>query len=327
MKNIKETTVTVIGLGYVGLPTLILCAQKGFHVIGVDIDDRKIKSLEKGEIPIKEYRVLEKDLKKFHKNINFTKNTVEAVRNSDIIIVAVPTPVDEEKKPNLNYLTSAVKEIAKGLKSGSLVIIESTVPPGTCESVVKPILETFGLRAGEDFYLAHCPHRLDPGNKKYTLKNIPRVLGALSERGLRKALAFYKMLLETEIYPMHSIKEAEAVKVLENAFRDINIAFVNEVAKLFDQLGIDLREVIKGASTKPFGFLPHWPGIGVGGECIGVASYFLLDLARKKNIDLELVKVARKVNESMPYYTLFKLFLAFNRIKTVSYTHLTLPTN
>ena len=276
------TNVCIIGLGYVGLPLAQLCKQKGHVVSGFDIDAGKVSKL----------------------NSEFNASTDPAiVKDSEVVLVCVPTPVNEDKTPNLDALVTAVGDVSENLQKGQLVIIESTIFPGTTEEIVKPLLEESGLKAGSDFFLAHCPERIDPGNQEWTVENIPRVLGAFTAEGAVKAREFYKSILEAPISVLSSLKSAEAVKVVENTFRDINIAYVNELAKGFDNAVIDLVEVIKGASTKPFGFMPHYPGCGVGGHCIPVDPYYLIDKAKQEGFKHTFLKLAREINESMPSYT------------------------
>jgi len=279
--------VCVVGLGYVGLPLAKLCAEKGHDVHGLDIDLAKVEKITS-------------DVAELQGKVS---NDPSAIKNSEIVIVCVPTPVNKDKTPNLEPLKGAVKTVSENLQSNQLVVIESTIFPGTTEELVKPILEAGGLKAGSDFYLAHCPERIDPGNKEWTLENIPRVLGAFSEAGVQKAKEFYESILEAPVAVLSSLKSAEAVKVVENTFRDINIAYVNELAKSFDKLGIDVVEVIKGASTKPFGFMPHYPGCGVGGHCIPVDPYYLIDRAQQDGFKHSFLKLAREINNSMPQYT------------------------
>ncbi|NOZ81503.1 MAG: nucleotide sugar dehydrogenase, partial [DPANN group archaeon] len=189
------------------------------------------------------------------------------------------------------------------LKRGQLVVIESTIYPGTTEEIVKPILESSGQKAGTDFFLAHCPERIDPGNRTWTLEKIPRVLGAVSREGAEKAAAFYRSIIKVDVLLLSSLKAAEATKIMENSFRDVNIAFINEMAMSFDKADIDVLEVIRGASTKPFGFMPHYPGCGVGGHCIPVDPYYLIEKAKSVGFDHAFLKLARKINNGMPAFT------------------------
>ncbi len=322
MKKIQSTKkegVAVIGLGYVGLPLACLCAEKGYKTYAVDIDPKKIELIKKGISPI-----CDKKLQEELSNVNLIATTnFRIIKKTDIIVVCVPTPIDKNYNPDLKPLKSACQAIQKNLRRGHLVIIESTINPGVCEEIVQPILEETGLRVGIDFDIAHCPERIDPGNKKWSLRNIPRVVGASSDKGCKRALTFYRNILEAEVRPMKSIKEAEATKIIENTFRDINIAFVNELARSFDKMGIDLIEVIKGSSTKPFAFLPHYPGCGVGGHCIPVDPYYLIDQAQKNGFNHKFLKLAREINNSMPAYTVDLLIKALNNInKSVKGTNI-----
>lgn len=299
MKGIK--TVAVIGLGYVGLPLACLIAEKGFKTIGFDVDARKIEAVNKRVSPFKD-EALEKKLKSLASAnpVKATSNE-KVLREADAVIVCVPTPVNEKKLPDLKPLIAASECIARNLKRGQLVIVESTIYPGTIEEVVKPLLEKSGLRAGADFLLAHCPERIDPGNKKWGIENIPRVVGGLAREDCEAAARFYESL-EIKVTRVSCIKAAEASKIVENSFRDVNIAFVNELAKSFDKLGIDVLEVINAASTKPFAFMPHYPGAGVGGHCISVDPYYLIERAHKAGFEHEFLKLAREINDSMPAY-------------------------
>lgn len=299
----KKKRVSVIGLGYVGLPLALLARTKGYEVIGIDKDQNRVDLINKRISPFKD-KEISKQLRQTP--VPVTTN-FSLAKNASIIVICVPTPVYENHMPNLEPIKSACENIARYLKKGQLVILESTVNPGVSEEVVLPILENSGLKVGSDFYLAHCPERINPGDKKWTVKNIPRVLGSLEKKGLAKALKFYRSIIDAEIKPMNSLKEAEAVKIVENSFRDVNIAFVNELARSFDKLGIDTVHVIEGAATKPFSFLPHYPTRGVGGHCIPVDPYYLIDYAQRHGFDHSLLKIARKINNEMPEYTVEQL--------------------
>jgi nucleotide sugar dehydrogenase len=268
-----------------------LVHEKGFPVIGLDIDAERVRETVESGIPA-------------------STMSDAALNNADCIVVCVPTPVDDRNRPDLSSVVSASKAIARNLKEGTLVVLESTVAPGTTEDVVVPLLEGSGLRAGRDFFVAHCPERVDPGNTKWTVRNIPRVVGGIDEESTEVAYAFYTTLLDAEVVKLTSARTAEAVKIVENAFRDVNIAFVNELARSFDRIGIDLTEVIKGASTKPFGFLPHYPGCGVGGHCIAVDPYHLIAKAGESGFDHRFLKLAREINSGMPRYAVDKTVTA-----------------
>lgn len=307
----KNSTVCVIGLGYVGLPLAVQSALKGYTVFGLENDEEKTKKINSGQSPIKE-EFLEKNLSKV--KIEATGDE-KIIRKADTVLVCVPTPVDEKYYPDLKPVENAVSAIVRNLKKGQLVVIESTINPGVCEEVIEPIFKKAGYEVGKDYYLVHCPERINPGDPKWNVVNIPRVIGSFEAKGLQMGMNFYKSILEGKIYPMKSIREAEAVKIVENSFRDINIAFVNELAKSFDRLDIDVVDVIRGASTKPFAFMPHWPSCGVGGHCIPVDPYYLIERAKLSGFDHEFMKIARKVNNSMPEYTVELLQDALNSVK------------
>lgn len=301
MSKIKQNTLAVVGLGYVGLPLALLADRKGYRVTGIDIDENKIRMINEKLSPFGDERITQ-ELQK--SRLEATSDS-SRISESNIIVVCVPTPVHEDYSPNLYPVSSACESIGRHLRSGQLIILESTVNPGVSETVVQPILErSSGLRAGVDFFLAHCPERINPGDKKWDIENINRVIGALSTIGLNKAIDFYKSIIDARIKPMGSLKEAEAVKVVENSFRDINIAFVNELAQSFSHLGIDVVNVIEGAATKPFAFLPHYPGAGVGGHCIPVDPYYLIDYAKRNGgFSHNFLSLARKINSQMPEFT------------------------
>ncbi len=295
----NQNTVCIVGLGYVGLPFACLCAKKGFEVRGLDLDSEKVALINNGRSPIKDSYVEENLVAG---KIMVTTNAKTALNLTNIVIVCVPTPAIDGK-PDLGFVEAACKEIAPFVSKKELIIIESTIYPGTVEEIVLPILENgSGLKAGKDFFLGHCPERIDPGNKEFTIEKIPRVLACLSVEGTEKARKFYASIIDAKINVLKSVKSAEAVKVVENTFRDVNIAFVNELAKSFDKMGIDLAEVIKGASTKPFGYMPFYPGPGVGGHCIAQDPYYLIARAEKAGFEHQFLKLARSINESMPSY-------------------------
>lgn len=290
--------VSVIGLGYVGLP-LALLASKKYNVTGIDITSEKIESLNSGKSYIDD--VSNETIS--DTTVTFTTDFAP-VRESDIVIICVPTPVDAEKNPDLTPVRSAVKAAVTQMKDNSLLIIESTINPGVCEEVVIPIIEEDGrFKVGQNIHLAHCPERINPGDQKWNVSNINRVVGSNSEAGLETAYTFYNSIVNAEIKKMSSLKEAEAVKIVENSFRDINIAFVNELAMSFHKLGIDVENVIAGAATKPFAFMPHHPSIGVGGHCIPVDPYYLIDYASTFGFQHRFLSLAREINEDMPKFT------------------------
>jgi nucleotide sugar dehydrogenase len=307
----SKKTVCVVGLGYVGLPLAVRCVEKGYETFGLDLDAKKVKIINSGKSPIKE-----KFLENYFTNIK-PKATMDEkiIRKADIVLICVPTPVDELYNPDLGPVKGAVEMVSRNLKKGALVVLESTVNPGVSEEIIAPIFASHKQKVGQDVHIAHCPERINPGDPKWNVTNIPRVVGALDKEGLQIALDFYKSIVDGEIRPMKSIREAEAVKIVENSFRDINIAFVNELAKSFDALGIDVMDVIEGASTKPFAFMKHFPSCGVGGHCIPVDPYYLIERAKQSGFDHKFLKIARETNNSMPAYAVELLQDALNEIK------------
>jgi nucleotide sugar dehydrogenase len=296
--------VAVVGLGYVGLPLALLARQKGYDTYGVDQSKEKIKLITQGESPFLDASVA----KQLRAEPLQAGTQFAPIAKADTIIVCVPTPVKDDYMPDLTPLSKACEQIAEHMRKGQLVIIESTVNPGVCEEVVLPVLEKVsGLRCGSDFSLAHCPERINPGDAKWHVGNIPRVVGGFDTASRDRAATFYRSILQATIHPMDSLKEAEAVKVVENSFRDINIAFANELAMSFTKLDIDVMHVIEGAATKPFAFMRHNPGLGVGGHCIPVDPYYLIEYARKNGFTHRFLKTARDVNNGMPAFAITRL--------------------
>lgn len=307
----RKETVCVIGLGYVGLPLAVRAREKGYAVFGFDLDKQKNEAINKRVSPIED-EYLEKNLPIFY--FKATDNEKE-IKKADIVLICVPTPVDKLYNPDLGPVIGAVEATAKNLKKGALVVLESTVNPGVSEEVVKPIFEKYGYTVGKDVFIAHCPERINPGDPKWNVTNIPRVVGAFTPKGLAKAKNFYESIVDGEIRAMKHIREAEACKVVENSFRDINIAFVNELAKSFDAMGIDVKDVIDGASTKPFSFMAHYPSCGIGGHCIPVDPYYLIERAKRAGFDHKFLKTSRAINNSMPAYTVELLQDKLNELK------------
>ena len=310
-------TITVVGLGYVGLPLACLCAGKGYNVFGFEIDRHKIDSVNNGLSPIEDEYLIDK-LKNLKGKIKATSNPAECIANSDIVIVCVPTPVDRKYIPDLTALMESTSAISKHIRKGALLVIESTIYPGTVEEIVVPILEKqkFNIQKN-DIYVAHCPERIDPGNKKWIVETLPRVIGGVTKEATKKAAEFYRSVINAEILELSGVKAAEATKIMENTFRDINIAFVNEMAQSFDRAGIDILEVIKGASTKPFAFMPHYPGAGVGGHCISVDPYYLIEKAKQLGFNHRFLILAREINNHMPHYAVELLENELGKIKKV----------
>lgn len=306
-------TITIAGLGYVGLPLACLCAGKGLKVYGLDVDRNRVDLVNKSQSPIKDEYV-ESKLKRV--KILATANAEECIPVSDAVIVCVPTPVDKNNSPDLTALMSAVLTISKHIRQGTLLVIESTIYPGTVEEIVVPILQKqkFNIQKN-DIFVAHCPERIDPGNKKWTIEMLPRVVGGVTKEATKKAAEFYRSVINSEVIELSSVKAAEATKIMENTFRDINIAFVNEMAQSFDKAGIDIIEVIRGASTKPFAFMPHYPGAGVGGHCISVDPYYLIEKAKQLGFNHRFLILAREINNNMPHYTVELLEEQLKKLK------------
>lgn len=299
MNKNKKATVTVVGIGYVGLPLACVIAKGGYNTYGLDLNKKAVYLVNQKISPFKD-EFIKRILPKI--KLQATTN-VAVLKKSDIVVVCVPTPVNKKYLPDFSLLRRAIKSIINNFKKGVLVIVESTINPGVCDEILLPMFEKKGYKVGKDFFMAHCPERVNPGDPKWNVANIPRCVGGVTDECLKKSLIFYRGVINAKITPMKSIREAEATKTIENAFRDINIAFVNELAKSFDLMKIDLVDVIKGASTKPFAFMPHWPSRGVGGHCIPVDPYYLIEKARKVGFDHEFLKLARGINKSMPKYT------------------------
>ncbi|MBI4789831.1 MAG: nucleotide sugar dehydrogenase [Chloroflexi bacterium] len=301
----KTARVSVIGLGYVGLPLAIEFARAGFPVIGIDIDARKVESLTRGVSYIPD--VKSEDVKILVSQAGFTATgDYDVLKSVDVIFICVPTPFDQMKAPDLRPVISATKSIAPRLKAGQLVILQSTTYPGTTEEVCLPILEETGLKAGQDFHLAFSPERIDPGatsSAGWNVKNTPKVLGGLTPRctDLAKQLLVH---LTPEVFVVSSPRAAEMTKLLENIFRSVNIALVNELAVLSERMGIDFWEVIEAAKTKPFGFMPFYPGAGVGGHCIPVDPYYLSWKAREYDFFTRFIELAAEINEGMPFHVI-----------------------
>ena len=271
----KTATVGVIGLGYVGLPLAVEKAKAGFNVVGFDIQKKKVEWVNQGKNYIGD--VVDEDLKELVKKGKLRATTdYDEIASCDVVAICVPTPLDKFKQPDLTYIVNTSIEISKRLHPQMLVVLESTTYPGTTEEVVLPILEKSGLKVGKDFYLAFSPERVDPGNKRYKTKNTPKVVGGVTPECTKHAKALYEAVLEAEVFTVSSPKEAEMSKILENTFRIVNIALINEMAIVARKMGINIWEVIEAAATKPFGFMPFYPGPGVGGHCLRETEYVFI---------------------------------------------------
>jgi len=301
-------TVGIVGLGYVGLPLAVAFAREDCEVVAVDVDARKVKAIEAGESYIED--VPSAQLKEVRERIHADTRYARLER-ADAVLICVPTPLTRNREPDLGPLLGATRELAKVLQAGQLVVLESTTYPGTTREQVAPLLEESGLEAGKDFHLAFSPERVDPGRTDYTLRNTPKVVGGLTERCAERAEELYGAVCE-RIVRVSSPEAAELTKLLENIFRSVNIALVNELAMLTDRMGIDIWEVVDAAATKPYGFMRFEPGPGMGGHCLPVDPFYLSWRAREFDMATEFIELAGKVNQQMPYHCVTKVERALN---------------
>ena len=302
----KVAKVGVIGLGYVGLPLAVEKAKAGFQVLGFDIQPEKVDKINRGENYIGD--VVPEELSTLSQNGHLSATgDFSRIRECDVLAICVPTPLDEFKQPDLSYVVNTAKTIASHLHKDMLVVLESTTYPGTTEEVLLPVLSASGLEVGKDFYLAYSPERVDPGNLRYKTKNTPKVVGGCTPLCLEHAKALYEAVLEAPVFTVSSPKEAEMAKILENTFRIVNCALANEMAIVCRKLGINIWEVIDAAATKPFGFMPFYPGPGVGGHCIPIDPYYLTYKARSVDYHTRLIELAGEINDFMPEYVTSRL--------------------
>jgi len=302
----KVAKVGVIGLGYVGLPLAVEKAKAGFQVLGFDIQPEKVDKINRGENYIGD--VVPEELSTLSQNGHLSATgDFSRIRECDVVTICVPTPLDEFKQPDLSYVVNTAKTIASYLHKEMLVVLESTTYPGTTEEVLLPILSASGLEVGKDFYLAYSPERVDPGNLRYKTKNTPKVVGGCTPLCLEHAKALYEAVLEAPVFTVSSPKEAEMAKILENTFRIVNCALANEMAIVCRKLGVNIWEVIDAAATKPFGFMPFYPGPGVGGHCIPIDPYYLTYKARSVDYHTRLIELAGEINDFMPEYVTSRL--------------------
>ena len=313
IKN-KQAAIGVIGLGYVGLPLAIEFYKAGFYVTGLDIDQKKIDLLSQGKsyikhIPDENTLLLAKDAK-FQGSTDFS-----LVKNLDCILICVPTPLKKNRDPDMSYILATAEKIAPHITKEQLIVLESTTYPGTTQEVLAPELESgSGLKADQDFYLAYSPEREDPNNKDFTTATIPKVIGSDSPASLEITDALYSSIVQKTVR-VSGTKTAEATKLLENIYRAVNIALVNELKVVFDKMGIDIWEVIAASSTKPFGFMPFYPGPGLGGHCIPIDPFYLAWKAKQFGVSTRFIELAGEINVSMPNYIIQKVSLAFSKEK------------
>ncbi len=311
--NSRKASIGIIGLGYVGLPLAVEFARQGFSVCGFDVDESKTSLINAGKSYIPDVADVELASVVTAGRLRATSRMGE-LANMDVIDICVPTPLRKTKDPDLSYVVKAVEAVAATLKRGQLVILESTTYPGTTDEVVQPMLEAQGLKADEEFFLAFSPERVDPGNQRFHTRNIPKVVGGLGAASTEVAAALYESTVD-KVVRVSSTRVAEMVKLLENTFRAVNIGMVNELALMCHKMNIDVWEVIEAAKTKPFGFMPFYPGPGLGGHCIPIDPHYLSWKARQHGFECRFIELAGHVNSSMPDYVVERVAEALNTIK------------
>lgn len=301
----RSAAIGVIGLGYVGLPLAAACARAGFSVVGFDIDEAKTDALNSGASYIDAVTSEELAEHVAGKRFEATSDFAQLSR-CDVIVICVPTPLSKQREPDLSYVSRTADHIAARLKPGQLIVLESTTYPGTTLEVLKPVLEAGGLRSGEDFWLGFSPEREDPGNEKFNTASIPKVVAGDGQQASQLVQAFYGAVVD-EIIPVSTPSVAEAVKITENVFRAVNIALVNELKVIYDAMGIDVWEVIDAASSKPFGYMPFYPGPGLGGHCIPIDPFYLTWKSREFGLPTRFIELAGEINVAMPQYVISRL--------------------
>lgn len=304
----RQARIGVIGMGYVGLPLIIEFVKAGFPVTGFDVDGEKVQCLTKGERYIRYIDItplVEAD-DRFEATTDFSR-----LEGMDCIVICVPTPLSKNREPDMRYVDGTAKMVVRRLRKGRLVVLESTTYPGTTDERVRSILESGGMKAGDDFYLAYSPEREDPNNRDFSLKRVPKVVGGYTDECLRTARALYDTIVEKTV-PVSSTKVAEACKLLENIYRSVNIALVNELKVLFDRMGIDVWEVIEAAKTKPFGYQAFYPGPGLGGHCIPIDPFYLTWKAREYGMVTRFIELAGEINTFMPDYVVSRVMAVLN---------------
>jgi len=308
----RQAQIAIIGLGYVGLPLAVAMAESGFHVGGIDKNAEHIASLKSGESSTSDVSGVRLREAIRSGKLNLAQYFAR-IGDSDATIICVPTPLTRHREPDTSYIVEATESIAPHLRKGQLVVLESTSYPGTTEELVKPRLEARGFEIGKDIYLAFSPERVDPGNKAYAIQSVPKVVGGVTENCTRVAKALYEQVIQAGVYTISSPRAAEMEKLLENIFRNVNIALVNELMQLCDRMDIDVWEVIDAAKTKPYGFIPFYPGPGVGGHCIPVDPFYLSWKAREHDFRTHFIELAGEVNTNMPAFVASKLARLLNR--------------
>lgn len=306
----KQAQVGVVGLGYVGLPLVVEFAEAGFTVTGIDLDQRKVDMINRGESYIQDIPTsVLKPL--WEKGLIKATTDFSVVQKLDTINICVPTPLGKSKEPDMSYIVKSCESLARYFHPGILVILESTTYPGTTDELMLPMFEAGGLKVGEDFFMCFSPERVDPGNAKYQTKNIPKVVGGITPTCTEMGALFYGQALDT-VVPVGSTRVAEMVKLLENTFRMINIGMVNEIARMCDRMNINVWEVIDAAATKPFGFMPFYPGPGLGGHCIPIDPFYLSWKSKQAGFEARFIELAGSINGDMPHFVVSKIQNALN---------------
>jgi UDP-N-acetyl-D-glucosamine dehydrogenase len=320
MEPWEPSSVGIIGLGYVGLPLAVGFAQAGLAVKGVEQNPEKVTRVNAGDSYIDD--VTSARLQVVVANGTLVASTeFSALKDCDAVVVCVPTPLTVNKAPDVSYIESVSRALVSYLHKGELVVLESTTYPGTTDEVMLPILESSGLKAGVDFYLAFSPERVDPGNAHYNTLNTPKVVGGLDPASTERACTLYALVVP-QVYPVSSCRAAEMTKLLENTFRLVNVSLINELAVLCEKMDMDIWEIIEAAKTKPYGYMPFYPGPGIGGHCIPIDPFYLSWKAKEYDIDLAFVETAGKVNDAMPDYVVDKVAFALNSVgRAVRGTH------
>ena len=306
----RNAKIGIIGMGYVGIPLGLEFVKAGFTVIGFDKDKKRVDDINNGKQVMK--HISSKLMSRFiEKNNGSATNDFTKIQNTDCLIICVPTPLDEHEQPNMSYIESATNEISKNLSKGQLIILESTTYPGTTREIVMPLLEKSDLKAGDDFFLAYSPEREDPGNKDFSVAKIPKVMGGYTENCLQITSELYETIV-SETVKVSSLETAESTKLMENIFRAVNIAMVNELKLVLDRMGVNIWEVIDAAKTKPFGFMPFYPGPGMGGHCIPIDPFYLSWKAKEFNTEAKFIELAGEINRKMTENVAHRIGKALN---------------
>jgi len=310
----RKARIAVIGLGYIGLPLAVEKARAGFKVIGIERKKRRVDMVNRGENYIPD--VIDAELEKIVREgkLGATQG-FEVISEVDVVCICVPTPLTKNKEPNIGYIEDVTEHLIPYFHKGQLIVLESTTYPGTTEEVILPKLQRNGLKVGEDFYLAYSPERIDPGNKKYRMNNISKVVGGVTKKCTYLARTLYEQVVKEKVYSVSSPRVAETEKLLENVFRNVNIALVNEMTVLCNRMGINIWEVIEAAKTKPYGFMPFYPGPGVGGHCIPIDPFYLSWRAKEYDFNTRFIELAGEINDQMPYYVVERMTRILNEHK------------